>query len=202
MLLHESTKRNNATDIQPTSPQHGHRTGKRGQTLSANVSVKLRHAHFTIGRPNHSAALRIDQANVMRTLNRKLYSTDFSRLRKSTRYGFPTNASTSDNPEWCGRPCPRTPNKRFANSRRFCSPSRFCVALALVQLFPRQASWHQFALARNLAPLEAHRADRPHAQIIFASCQLKDSPEKKLDCWIRQKADNLQRGPAPYAKLP
>ena len=135
MLLHESGKRNNASDIRLTSSQHGHRTGKRGQTLSASVSEMLCHVCFTIGRPNQSAALRIDQADATRTLNRKLYSTDFSRLRKSTRYGFPTNASASDNPEWCGRPCPRTPNKRFANSRRFCSPSRFCVALSLVQLF-------------------------------------------------------------------
>ena len=171
MLLHETTKRNNASDIRLTSPQHGHRMGKRGHTLSANVSVKLRHAHFTIGRPNHSAALRIDQANVMRTLNRKLYSTDFSRLRKSTRYGFPTNASTSDNPEWCGRPCPRTPNKRFANSRRFCSPSRFFVALALVQPFPRQVFWHQSALARNLAPLEAYRVEHANHRALLSRQQ-------------------------------
>ena len=171
MLLHESEKRNYASDIRLTSPQHRHRTGKRGQTLSASVSEMLCHVCFTIGRPNQSAALRIDQADAARTLNRKLYSTDFSRLRKSTRYGFPTNASASDNPEWCGRPCPRTPNKRFANSRRFCSPSRFCVALSLVQLFPRQASWHQFALARNLAPLEAHRAEHANPRALLSRQQ-------------------------------
>ena len=107
MLLHESGKRNNASDIRPTSPQHGHRTEgfcpyQRRNSFLKRISLKALQQITPSSKcnrysPDPSSQIPIDSKSVP-----LLHSTNFSFLYLAFRL------------KMAGGMCKKCTNRRFS----------------------------------------------------------------------------------------